>query len=90
MWPGFGDNIRVLDWALRRCDGEKGIAVRTPIGYVPKADALNLEGLKQKVDLELLFSTPKDFWLEETDELRNYFNTQVGLNGKSLYKYHVL
>jgi len=79
LWPGYGENIRVLDWALRRCDRDDQIAIRTPIGYVPKPGSLNLEGLKQNVDLELLFSTPKDFWVEETNELRHYFKTQVNL-----------
>ncbi|MFF0636982.1 phosphoenolpyruvate carboxykinase (GTP) [Nocardia sp. NPDC004151] len=44
LWPGFGDNVRVLKWALERLDGTAD-AVRTPIGYVPTADALDLEGL---------------------------------------------
>ncbi|MGW4532939.1 phosphoenolpyruvate carboxykinase (GTP) [Nocardia sp. NPDC004340] len=44
LWPGFGDNVRVLKWALERLDGAAD-AVRTPIGYVPTADALDLEGL---------------------------------------------
>ncbi|MEU1204523.1 phosphoenolpyruvate carboxykinase (GTP) [Nocardia sp. NPDC005825] len=44
LWPGFGDNVRVLKWALERLDGAAD-AVRTPIGYVPTAEALDLEGL---------------------------------------------
>ncbi|WP_245720337.1 phosphoenolpyruvate carboxykinase (GTP) [Nocardia uniformis] len=44
LWPGFGDNIRVLKWALERIEGE-GEAIATPIGYVPTADALDLTGL---------------------------------------------
>ncbi|WP_029924482.1 phosphoenolpyruvate carboxykinase (GTP) [Nocardia otitidiscaviarum] len=44
LWPGFGDNVRVLQWALERLDGTAD-AVTTPIGYVPTADALNLDGL---------------------------------------------
>ncbi|QDP80176.1 phosphoenolpyruvate carboxykinase (GTP) [Nocardia otitidiscaviarum] len=44
LWPGFGDNVRVLQWALERLDGTAE-AVTTPIGYVPTADALNLDGL---------------------------------------------
>lgn len=36
LWPGYGDNIRVLDWILRRCDGDQSIAVESPIGYLPK------------------------------------------------------
>ena len=43
MWPGFGDNLRVLEWILKRCDGEVD-AEETPIGYVPNAEDINLEG----------------------------------------------
>lgn len=78
MWPGFGDNIRVLDWALRRCDGDDTAAVRSPIGFVPAPGSLNIKGLEDQVDLEALFSTPKDFWLSEIEELKTYFATQVG------------
>ena len=36
LWPGFGENVRVLDWVLRRCAGDDNIAVKSPIGYLPK------------------------------------------------------
>lgn len=36
LWPGYGENIRVLDWILRRCDGDDSIAFESPIGYIPK------------------------------------------------------
>ena len=77
MWPGFGENIRVIDWALKICDGEKDISKKSPIGYIPKEDSLNLEGLDD-LDVEAIFSTPKKFWLDEVKELRSYFNDQVG------------
>jgi phosphoenolpyruvate carboxykinase (GTP) len=76
MWPGFGENSRVLDWICRRIDGEDS-AVKTPIGYVPKEDALNLAGLKEEVDMKGLFDLPKDFWLQEVEEIRTYFEEQV-------------
>jgi phosphoenolpyruvate carboxykinase (GTP) len=44
IWPGFGDNIRVLQWVLERCEGQ-GKAVDTPIGYTPTMDAINRDGL---------------------------------------------
>jgi phosphoenolpyruvate carboxykinase (GTP) len=44
LWPGFGENSRVLEWIFRRCDGESE-AVETPIGLVPAEGALNLDGL---------------------------------------------
>jgi len=76
-WPGFGENVRVLDWVLRRCDG-CAEAVKSPIGYVPAKGEISLEGLEDPVDMEHLFSVPKQFWLEEVEELRTYFKQQVG------------
>lgn len=51
IWPGFGDNLRVLEWIIKRCEG-KADAEETPIGFVPKAEDINLEGLD--FDLETL------------------------------------
>lgn len=76
MWPGFGENSRVLDWVCRRVDGEDS-AIKTPIGFIPKEDAINLEGLKESVDVKGLFHLPKDFWLQEVEEIRTYFEEQV-------------
>ncbi|XP_014207920.1 phosphoenolpyruvate carboxykinase [GTP] [Copidosoma floridanum] len=77
LWPGFGENSRVLDWILRRIDGED-VAVESPIGYLPKPESLNLEGLSEKIDLQELFSLPREFWQKEVTELREYFDSQVG------------
>nr|CAI5835492.1 unnamed protein product [Callosobruchus analis] len=77
LWPGFGENSRVLDWILRRLDGED-CAQETAIGYVPKSNSLNLEGLKETVDIQQLFDIPKDFWREEVYAIEKYFNEQVG------------
>jgi phosphoenolpyruvate carboxykinase (GTP) len=44
LWPGFGENIRVLQWILERVDGARGVR-QTPIGGVPTRDAFNLHGL---------------------------------------------
>lgn len=76
MWPGFGENARVLDWVCRRVGGEDS-AVKTPIGYIPKEDALNLDGLTESVDMKGLFDVPKDFWQQEVEEIRTYFDEQV-------------
>lgn len=76
IWPGFGDNARVLEWIFRRVGGED-IAQETPIGMVPKFDSLNVEGLKG-IDVPELFTVPKDFWLQECQEVRKYFNDQLG------------
>jgi len=77
MWPGFGENSRILDWILRRVEGED-IAVDTPIGKVPKPDTINLDGLPEKPNMTKLFHLPKDFWLREVDAIERYFDEQIG------------
>ncbi|CAG9864073.1 unnamed protein product [Phyllotreta striolata] len=77
LWPGFGENSRVLDWIVRRLDGEEA-ARDTPIGLVPADGGLNVEGMKEKVDLGELFSLPREFWLREVEEVGRYFDEQVG------------
>ncbi|CAH2057123.1 unnamed protein product, partial [Iphiclides podalirius] len=76
LWPGFGENSRVLDWILRRCDGES-CHEETPLGYVPKDGALNTSNLGD-INMKELFSTPKDFWNQETDAIEKYFQQEVG------------
>ncbi|XP_060526735.1 phosphoenolpyruvate carboxykinase [GTP]-like isoform X2 [Cylas formicarius] len=78
LWPGFGENSRVLDWILRRLDNED-CAMETPIGNIPKPGSLNLTGLKEDVNTDELFSIPKDFWREEVFAIEKYFQEQVGL-----------
>ncbi|KAJ1137102.1 hypothetical protein NDU88_003515 [Pleurodeles waltl] len=75
LWPGFGENSRVLDWVFRRVDGEPS-ARQTPIGYVPAEGALDLSGLPP-VDTNELFSLPKGFWEQEVGEVRHYLTEQV-------------
>lgn len=77
LWPGFGENSRVLDWILKRLDGEE-CAVETAIGFIPKEGALNLQGLQENVRWNELFGLSKEFWLEETRAIEKYFNEQVG------------
>lgn len=76
LWPGFGENSRVLDWIFRRLDGED-VAQRSAIGYIPKFEAFNLNGLRESVDMKELFNLPKDFWQQEVKEIRKYFEEQV-------------
>ena len=76
MWPGFGENSRVLDWILKRIDGQD-VATSTPIGNIPKFDTLDVSGLPS-IDMDGLFHLPKDFWLRECQEVRKYFDEQVG------------
>ena len=77
IWPGFGDNMRVLMWILARCEGKVG-AVETPIGYVPNAEDINLEGLDIGVDtVRELLSVDKELWLEDCKAIREFYK-QVG------------
>ncbi|GBP54409.1 Phosphoenolpyruvate carboxykinase [Eumeta japonica] len=76
LWPGFGENSRVLDWILRRCD-EEPCYQETPLGLVPSEGQLNTEGLND-INMKELFSTPKEFWLQEADAIEKYFTEEVG------------
>ncbi|XP_060563855.1 LOW QUALITY PROTEIN: phosphoenolpyruvate carboxykinase, cytosolic [GTP]-like [Ruditapes philippinarum] len=77
LWPGFGDNSRVLDWMFRRVKGED-CAVKSAVGYIPKPGSIDLSGLKEEVDMDELFNLPKAFWQMEVKELEKYFEDQVG------------
>ncbi|GMT15818.1 hypothetical protein PFISCL1PPCAC_7115, partial [Pristionchus fissidentatus] len=77
LWPGFGDNIRVIDWIIKRLDGVDGIGRETPIGTVPTPESLNLEGL-ESANLDELMSVPKTYWAEDAKEVRNFLESQVG------------
>jgi len=75
MWPGFGDNMRVLEWIIARCEG-RGDAVKTPIGYVPDGSALRLEGLDlERRTLHALLAIDPATWREEIAEIEAYFDT---------------
>ncbi len=77
IWPRFGDNMRVLMWILARCEG-KVDAVETPIGYVPNAEDINIEGLDISVDtIRDLLSVDKELWLEDCQAIRAFY-AQVG------------
>jgi len=77
LWPGFGENIRVIDWMCRRLNGDD-IAVTTPVGFIPAKGSINLSGIGAKVDWEELFSLPKDYWCEDMAETRQFLDEQVG------------
>lgn len=78
LWPGYGENIRVIDWMCRRIDGEEDIAETTAVGLVPAKGSLELKGLGVKINWEELFSLPKDYWCEDTQETRQFLEEQVG------------
>jgi len=73
MWPGFGDNMRVLEWILARCAGEKD-AEDTAVGYMPKAGDINAEALDlSQAELAELLSIDKDLWKAEVAGIREYY-----------------
>ncbi|WP_167132269.1 phosphoenolpyruvate carboxykinase (GTP) [Paramicrobacterium chengjingii] len=73
LWPGFGENSRVLDWIAARLSG-KVSAETTPIGRLPQLDDINLSGLDvTRDDLEELFSVNREGWLEEADLTEEFF-----------------
>ncbi len=73
LWPGFGDNVRVLKWILERVEG-KGQAEETPIGYVPTQSALTLDGLHiSNETLRELFKVEPDDWEVDLADCREFF-----------------
>ncbi len=75
IWPGFGDNMRVLDWIIKRCEGTVD-AVETPIGYLPKKEDLNLKGIEDEVTpavLDKLLEVNTDLWKKEVAEMREFY-----------------
>jgi phosphoenolpyruvate carboxykinase (GTP) len=86
MWPGFGDNMRVLDWIIKRCEG-KVDAVETAIGYLPKKEDLNLAGLEDEVTPEILdklLAVDKDLWKAEIKEMRRYYDEDIKAKGGNI------
>ncbi|NWV24462.1 PCKGC protein, partial [Origma solitaria] len=75
LWPGFGENSRVLEWMFNRIEG-KASAKPTAIGYIPTDAALNLKGLED-VNLTELFDISKEFWEKEVEDIKKYFEVQV-------------
>jgi phosphoenolpyruvate carboxykinase (GTP) len=73
LWPGFGENSRVLAWVFRRCDGEAD-AVETPIGLVPASGAIETAGLDvSDEDMEVLLRVDRDLWSAQLPQVREHF-----------------
>lgn len=86
MWPGFGDNMRVLDWIIKRVEG-KVDAVETPIGYLPKKGDINLKGIEDEVTSEVedkLLAVDIDLWKKEIAEMRRYYNDDIKAKGGNI------
>ncbi|MGN0621493.1 MAG: phosphoenolpyruvate carboxykinase (GTP) [Porcipelethomonas sp.] len=83
IWPGFGDNMRVLDWIIKRCEGEVD-AEETAIGYLPKKGDINVEGIEDEVTPEImdkLLAVDKDLWKKEIAEMRRYYKEDIADKG---------
>jgi phosphoenolpyruvate carboxykinase (GTP) len=85
MWPGFGDNMRVLEWILKRCDDSVG-ADETAIGYVPKAEDIDLEDLDYSISkdkkfdinsLKEILAVDKEKWAKEAEEIEGYYTNTI-------------
>jgi phosphoenolpyruvate carboxykinase (GTP) len=81
IWPGFGDNIRVLKWIFERTDqelSESNIAQKSPIGFVPKSGAIDISGLEREVNdatMKELFKIDPEAWNKEIKTVREFFDT---------------
>ncbi len=82
LWPGFGDNVRVLEWAAKRVHGEID-ANDSPLGYLPNPGDINVEGLGD-VDMDELLTLNKDEWLAEAESIRAYYD-KMGEVPQKLY-----
>ena len=81
MWPGFGDNFRVLEWIIKCCEG-KVDAKMSEIGYIPEAEDINLEGMDYEIekghkftieDLRSILSVEKPYWLEDVKSIKEFY-----------------
>ena len=83
IWPGFGDNMRVLDWIIKRCEDAVD-ADETAIGYLPKKGDINVEGIEDEVTPEImdkLLDVDADLWKKEIAEMRRYYDEDIAAKG---------
>ena len=73
VWPGFGDNMRVLNWIVDRCEG-RADAQETAIGYVPRPEDIDLTDLDMDIDtLKSILKVDKDVWEKEVEEIEEHY-----------------
>jgi len=73
LWPGFGENLRVLEWILNRCNGKVG-ALETPVGYIPYDSDIDLTGLEMPREaLKKILAVNKEDWAGELKDTKNFF-----------------
>ena len=84
-WPGFGDNMRVLQWIISRADDEIG-AAETALGYEPNTHDIDMEGLEMSMyDMRRLLSVDRELWLKECEDARAYYE-KIGKVPPELYE----
>ncbi|MGN1044112.1 MAG: phosphoenolpyruvate carboxykinase (GTP) [Acutalibacteraceae bacterium] len=74
LWPGYGDNLRVIEWIINRCEGKIG-AKKTPVGYIPDEKDINLEnsGITENT-LKDLLTIDKNLWEKEVENIKTFYN----------------
>ena len=74
LWPGYGDNLRVIEWIINRCEGKIG-AKKTPVGYIPNEKDINLEnsGITENT-LKDLLTIDKNLWEKEVENIKTFYN----------------
>ena len=80
MWPGFGENIRVLEWVFKRIENEPDTCRKSPIGLIPSPESFDLDGLKLNCKFQDMFAIDKKFWIEEANEIKKYFEEFVNVS----------
>ncbi|KAL3112231.1 hypothetical protein niasHT_017004 [Heterodera trifolii] len=76
LWPGYCENIRVIDWIVRRLDNTSNIGIESAIGTIPTRESMHLEGLGN-IDWDQLMSLPADYWHDDAKEVRKFLEEQV-------------
>jgi phosphoenolpyruvate carboxykinase (GTP) len=75
LWPGYGENLRVLEWIANRCDNTAE-AQKTPIGYIPTPRSLDMNGLRLAPgNMKELLSLDKLAWEKEMDDIEKFYDT---------------
>ena len=85
IWPGFGENLRVLEWILARAEGTVG-AVATPVGLVPETGSINIAGLEAPPDLDTLLEVDHEPWREEMASIKAFLDTHGPRVPEPLYE----
>ena len=74
LWPGYGDNLRVLEWIIERCRGSAG-ADKTPIGFIPKTEDLDQEGMEiSRESMKELLRVDNSEWIKEAEEVKQFYS----------------